>query len=438
MPSSNRSSEDQENVEDMKFYLERMFHESVCNPSRNPSSGSSAVQPKHCTFVAAEHKQNESPADVDKLLRWMTCQGTEPLLPPVSRPAYQPSDESKEPLNKYMLLTPITAQPFVNRVGINGILYSPRSVTPRQKRNSKVRWRDHQVSIEESMCMNTMCAGRSALENVVDDSAKMKKFPSNQYQGQSNPRHGGSVILSHLLSPSMKGLSMPQVNFFSNPLSPPPSPSKIAIQYDPILAFREGKLAIKDRRRSIRDEKGLFNDQGYKVATSRKSKMAHKLIRTPSPYPHRIVRDGTLPDSQCLEVREQPEAPIETAITVSKTIEFSPCQKAIIPNSKIVSAAAVSTMFVSPKFAEIVWRSKPTTTIETPNSRKSAKATKIFAMMNATKKKPVLETQERTEEFILNSEEIPTIASYDESTVNGEDWMRKSRYSHDDGNSAVI
>ena len=425
----NRSSQDQENVEGMTFNLERMFQDKLCNPTRNPSSGSSVDQPKNCTFVAANHAQKQPPVNVDKLLRWMTCQGAEPRSPPVSRPAYQPSDESKEPLNKYMLLTPIMAQPFVNREGVNGILYLPRSVMPRPKRNNKVRWRDHQVSIEESMCLNSSCTGRSALENVVDDSAKMKNFPSNQYEGQSNPLHKGSVLMSHPLSPSQEGLPIPQVNYFSNPLSPPPSPSKILIQIDPIQAFRDGKLAVKDRKRSIRDEKGLFNDQGYKVATSRNSKMAHKLTRSPSPYPHQIDRDGALLDSPALEVREHPEA----VLSSSQTKAEKPC----IPKSKNVPSTALSATLVSPKFAEIVWKSKSSTTSETPNIRKAAK---IIALINSTKTKAILEsleTQEKSEEFILD-EEMPTIASHDESTVNGDDWMEKSRYSHDDGNSAVI
>jgi hypothetical protein len=330
---------------------------------------------------AAVAEATQPPLPVKSFLLWVTCQGAdEPNLP-----EYEPSDESREPLNKYMLATPTTTKPFERRNGLNGILHSPRAVTPREKRDTTVRWRDHEVSMESTMFRNTLCGGRSALADVVDDSARMKRTPSIPLKRQPTPLT--VACISHPLSPPSQRQNR---TLFSNPLSPPPSPSNFE-KSDPILAFREIKLDSQPRKESVRHEQGLYNDQGLKVVSS------SKLVRSPSPHPIRLTK-AYIQGSQT-EAREEPQLARarKRPEREQPSLASSPITTTSAPKTSVKSPTVTKPVPKKPattNYAEIVWKSKGSEYLKKEKS--SQKASKIVAMINGSRKQASTSAQGST------------------------------------------
>lgn len=202
----------------------------------------------HRNFVGAQAKNLPEVANPQlgdsKFFKWVTCQEGELNCNSESLPKYKPSDESKEPLNKYMLVTPNTTHSFEKRNGVRGILHIPRKFFSRERRNTKVRWRDQETL---SMCMGTtMCTTRSPLKDVVDDTIILKKMSSIPLRRHPTPRLSVSVPFSNQQPPvQLQRQSSPNNHFSSKPRSPPPSQGNLDDDDDPIVAFRECETEIK-------------------------------------------------------------------------------------------------------------------------------------------------------------------------------------------------
>ena len=147
-----------------------------------------------------------------------------------------------------------------------------------------------------------------------------------------------------------------------------------------------------------------------------------KMARSPSPHPTRLAKES---------IQRSPKMSSRLPRSAD-----SPLNKEEMSNPKATkSSKAVPSTQTSSCFAEIQWKTKnPKVSKESKSREPSAKVAQIIANINGAKKKASLSNQASP---FPSYRDIPTAASYDESTATGDDWMQ-ARYLPDDGNIAII